>query len=73
VISPGGIPDDDALELVELLCFFAELCQAQDSVVSVALSQFLGVDHDPGELANDAARLAAVVARGLGCADMVAP
>lgn len=72
MISAQGITDEDALELVELLAFIAELCRAQGSTVSVALSHFVG-GYEAGELAADAARLAEVVARALGCPDMVAP
>ncbi len=72
-MAAAGIPDEEALELVELLCFVAELCAAQHRVVSDALSHFVGVDYDATQLGDDAARLAGVVARALGCAELVGP
>jgi hypothetical protein len=37
----------------------------------MALGSFVGMGYDAADLADDAARLAGVVARALGCADMV--
>ncbi len=67
----AGMADDEALELVELLCFVADLCEAHHDVVSVALSHFVGTGYDAGDLADDAARLGGALARAVGCADML--
>ena len=64
-----GMADDEALELVELLCFVTELCAAEHDVVSVA-RHFVGMGYDAGDLRDDAARLGGALARAVGFADM---
>jgi len=53
--------DDEAIEVVELLCLAMEMCKTADSFVSVALERVCGISTDTSELRRDAARLAAML------------
>ena len=53
--------DDEAIEVVELLCLAKEMCMTADSFVSVALQRVCGTAGDTSELRRDAARLVAMV------------
>lgn len=68
-MTATGIADDVVVEAVELLWFVADLCEAQASAVSAALCQFVGIGYDAGDLREDSARLAGVMARAAGLAD----
>jgi hypothetical protein len=61
-----ALGDDDGIELVELLVFVTDFCRAEHDVVSAALSRFVGIGYDAGDLSDDAARLAGVVAGTIG-------
>jgi hypothetical protein len=60
---------DDALELVELLSFVADLCESDTGSVDLALVHFVGTGYDAGDLRADVVRLADHLARVMGFAD----
>jgi hypothetical protein len=58
--APVPIPIDagDAIELVELLGFVADLCASAPGPMNRALEGFVGPGYDALDLAQDAIRLA---------------
>jgi hypothetical protein len=61
---------DDAMELVELLTFIADICESSQDSIDCALGHFLGVGgYGTRELRGDVVRLADVVAKALGFTD----
>lgn len=56
----GPVPLDagDAIELVELLGFMADLCASAPGAMNRALAGFVGPGYDAVDLAQDAIRLA---------------
>lgn len=66
--------DDEAIEVVELLCLAMEMCKTADSFVSVALERVCGISTDTStdsELRRDAARLTAMLSSVARPADPV--
>jgi hypothetical protein len=65
-----SLPDEHILGTIELLSFVADLCSAQDTLVSAALVRFLGTSsYDAAELHTDASNYADRLATALGFAD----
>lgn len=55
------LSDDEAIEVVELLCLAKEMCKTADGFVSVALERVSGTGADTYGLRRDAARLVAML------------
>jgi len=72
-MSAPRLGDDDALELVELLGFVADVCRVEHDIMSAALARFVGVGYDARRLAHDATRLARVVAATIGLEPSMEP
>ena len=65
-----AIADDELVGLVELLAFIAQLCHAEEPLVSAALARFCGVDaYGATELNVETTHWADVFAQLLGFAD----
>jgi len=69
-VSTSLLRADDAIEIVELLSFVADVCESDPSSIDIALGRFLGVfGYEAADLRSDATRLADRLARSLGFAD----
>ena len=69
--APVTLPADDGIEIVELLCLVADLCEHYPSVMADMLRDFLGtnVGYSTEGLRMDAARIADELALAMGFAD----
>ncbi len=65
------LPADDGIEIVELLCVIADLCERYPSVMGDMLRNYLGTNVGYGTegLRMDAARIADRLALAMGFAD----
>jgi hypothetical protein len=69
--APAQLPADDGIELVELLCMVADLCDRYPSLMGDMLRDYLGttVGYSTEGLRMDAARIADELALAMGFAD----
>jgi hypothetical protein len=65
-----AVPDEEIVGLVELLAFVAQLCDAEEALISAALARFVGVDvYGATELRLEVIHSADFLAQALGFAD----
>ncbi|MDA8359161.1 MAG: hypothetical protein M0Z95_23310 [Actinomycetota bacterium] len=69
--APVQLPADDGIEIVELLCVVADLCDRYPNVMGDMLRDYLGTNVGYGAegLRMDAARIADELALAMGFAD----
>ena len=68
-VLPVEVAADDGIELVELLCLVADLCDFCPTLMGDVLAYHLGAGYSAEDLRMDSARLADRLALAMGFAD----